>query len=928
MGNYEQLKAAVSNVIKTNGTQAITGQVLQNTLLTMINSLGSNYQFVGIAATNTNPGTPDQNVFYIAGEGTYTNFANISVNMGELAVLKWNGAWSKQTVKVGLPPNELNISTLYPTNGEGGTNKYTLAGAIAQVPAEYRAIQGLKVSFVNESGDTESWEYNGGSWAVGSFAEGGARKFSELDLNLKSSIIDSPLVGNLINPDKIVKGYYVTGKGSLAESSSFGYVYIPMLGKTITTNIANGAYLAACDKYGNITHVNQNPMNGESAEKSIEYQAGDEYAIISIFLKDLGISAAAEYGNNTPYYTEYGYYPNFKGKELEPLLPYADKLFFAKKDVEIKAYNDNISFTPPFSTVIGEEFEISAEGTAEWSNMMFQFLDAEGAVVQKSEKYIKGEKRVIVSTSEIVGLILYVAATTEGRIEVTITKKGELSKLKEEVANPTINGTSIIDGTITSNKLSSEFVSPGKNLYNPNDADVLIDKIISNDKGNISTLVDYNVTGFIEFTEDMGNLVASNDGVPISGGALSALYDSNKSLIKTIQNSVSKGVFTWEDRVKFLRVSAKREKLQIEVGTSPTSYEEYKFQLNDNLIPKEKEIEILSSSLGNEAINTTAVSLSDSETLSISDFPRYIEKGNVISLSAEVSTFDQIVIGKGYKQFMGGYFVIDNTNVSYKKYSTTEENVETVAHGVTIEDVIKVSIYSDANLRGHLILQSKNHTFTHIFNDFGYMVSGDTFVKSIGSTLNNLKLNAGNSDFRFPVWAFGDSYFGINDVRWPGIMKSFGYFNLMLNGLAGQVSTGAYTDLLKCFKFGTPKYLLWCLGMNDNEDNFIRYFDIVKGFCEDKGIIFIGATIPTVPTRNREVISQHVRDSGARYIDFYKAVGTNSDGIWYDGYLDSDGVHPTNLGAKALAMQVLIDFPELMQYGITTELLQNSFLRA
>lgn len=37
MGNYEQLKSAVSNVIKTNGTQSITGQILQNTLLTMIN---------------------------------------------------------------------------------------------------------------------------------------------------------------------------------------------------------------------------------------------------------------------------------------------------------------------------------------------------------------------------------------------------------------------------------------------------------------------------------------------------------------------------------------------------------------------------------------------------------------------------------------------------------------------------------------------------------------------------------------------------------------------------------------------------------------------------------------------------------------------------------------------------------------------------
>lgn len=185
MGNYEQLKQAVSKVIKTNGTQAITGQILQNTLLTMINSLGGNFQFVGIATTATNPGTPDQNVFYLAGGGTYTNFANISVNMGELAVLKWNGAWSKQTVKVGFPPNELNISTLYPTNGEGGTNKYTLAGAIAQVPAKYR-VQGVKVTFTNENEDTESWEYKGGSWAIANFVEIGANKFLKLDItNIK-----------------------------------------------------------------------------------------------------------------------------------------------------------------------------------------------------------------------------------------------------------------------------------------------------------------------------------------------------------------------------------------------------------------------------------------------------------------------------------------------------------------------------------------------------------------------------------------------------------------------------------------------------------------------------------------------------------------------------------------------------------------------
>lgn len=214
MGNYEQLKQAVSNVIKTNGTQAITGQVLQNTLLTMINSLGGNYQFVGIAATNTNPGTPDQNVFYIAGEGTYTNFANISVNMGELAVLKWNGAWSKQTVKVGLPPNELNISTLYPANGEGGTNKYTLAGAIAQVPLEYRTNVGLKITFINnDTTKPETWVYNGGTfttstnWTQGS-GSGGNKILdwnTDVETTRKQVVLQERKAGmqiSYLNPDK------------------------------------------------------------------------------------------------------------------------------------------------------------------------------------------------------------------------------------------------------------------------------------------------------------------------------------------------------------------------------------------------------------------------------------------------------------------------------------------------------------------------------------------------------------------------------------------------------------------------------------------------------------------------------------------------------------------------------------------------------
>lgn len=93
MANYATLKAAIQNVVKTNGNNEITGALLQQSLLTMINSLGADYQFVGVAQPLTNPGTPDQNVFYLAGPGVYPNFGNVKVNTGEIRAFKWNGAW-------------------------------------------------------------------------------------------------------------------------------------------------------------------------------------------------------------------------------------------------------------------------------------------------------------------------------------------------------------------------------------------------------------------------------------------------------------------------------------------------------------------------------------------------------------------------------------------------------------------------------------------------------------------------------------------------------------------------------------------------------------------------------------------------------------------------------------------------------------------
>lgn len=96
MGNYEQLKQAVSDIIKTNGNQEITGAILQSALLSIISIVGGNSTFAGIAVPETNPGTPDQNVFYIASQpGNYSNFGSIKLVDQVLILTNKNGYWVK-----------------------------------------------------------------------------------------------------------------------------------------------------------------------------------------------------------------------------------------------------------------------------------------------------------------------------------------------------------------------------------------------------------------------------------------------------------------------------------------------------------------------------------------------------------------------------------------------------------------------------------------------------------------------------------------------------------------------------------------------------------------------------------------------------------------------------------------------------------------
>lgn len=160
MAQNNTLKEAIRSAIKENGNNEITGALLQQVLLSMVNSLGVGYMYMGMATPATNPGTPDQNVFYFATEaGTYSNFGGIVLSGQEFATLYWDGEWHLDIVPIAGPF----------TFGAGAYSA-KLAGSGAEARGSYSIAIGNGTIAGGNSSLAEGQETK--SWGIGSHSEG------------------------------------------------------------------------------------------------------------------------------------------------------------------------------------------------------------------------------------------------------------------------------------------------------------------------------------------------------------------------------------------------------------------------------------------------------------------------------------------------------------------------------------------------------------------------------------------------------------------------------------------------------------------------------------------------------------------------------------------------------------------------------------
>lgn len=144
MANYANLIAAIKAVVKQNGTNDITGQAMQDVLVTMTNTIGRFAAFAGTAMPSTNPNNPDQTVYYLTSiPGTYANFGGITVPPDRLVALhNIEGAWKMLVLATFGNGSVVPIDPALDPDSVNPVENRVITGAINGLDSRVTALEG------------------------------------------------------------------------------------------------------------------------------------------------------------------------------------------------------------------------------------------------------------------------------------------------------------------------------------------------------------------------------------------------------------------------------------------------------------------------------------------------------------------------------------------------------------------------------------------------------------------------------------------------------------------------------------------------------------------------------------------------------------------------------------------------------------------
>jgi hypothetical protein len=439
----------------------------------------------------------------------------------------------------------------------------------------------------------------------------------------------------------------------------------------------------------------------------------------------------------------------------------------------------------------------------------------------------------------------------------------------------------------------------------------------------------YDATDYIPIEAGEHYYIVADSGTTIASSSGYAFYNASKVYIsgETYYNDPLPCELTAPSNAAFIRVTVLNgcaDEFCLGVGTVPNYVQygavSYKdavdtlFEDNNNFQSVSDKVSSVMSGAG--FFGSAASITNDSQTFN--DYPHYVQNDQTITLHYQFTgTHPTVKFGKGASSSYGAYAVLDDTNISlyYRTLDNTETLIETVAHGLTLSEFVYLTLRFEGLTSVHASIMTITDSYSHSFTRIDNVPCHELFVSSTG-TIRNVKVSGKIENTKCGLWVFGDSYLGFPNDRVMGQLKNLGYYKgFLLDRLSGLGTVDGLADLQRLAQMGTPSIIVWYLGMNGSESNYLTTIAEVIRYCDDNDITLILNRVPTTPSRDKEFITTFINNHDYRYIDSYAAVGTDNTGAWTSGMLSGDDVHPTALGAKALANRFLLDVPELAGCG-------------
>ena len=890
MANYATLKSAIQEVITTNGNREITGAIMQQSLLAMINSLGADYQFVGVATPSTNPGTPDQNVAYIAGSGTYPNFGNNTINPGYAGIFKYDGSWSLESFAVGKDYDSA-IAALQ-------NNKVTIkVGKNLFNPNATDITQNAYIS-------SDGREISDSSKNISGYIPVTAQTAYHL-----SATGDTSVGVNY-------RAFYDSSKNLLSTQ----YQSDDAAGRSFTTP-ANCAYVR-------FTYVKtREDIMLEAGSERTEYLAYNE---IGGYITDL-VNKVFELNEEKV--------DKKVGRNL--FNPNAPGVLTGKYISSTGSIQTNASYNVSDYIPVAAEttYHLSADGDSVVGANYRAFYDSNKTLLSvqyQNADQLVGKTFTTPASCAFVRFS-YLASKTNVMLEIGVARSQYFAY--NEIGGYLVDTIKIIEA-LQANKVD---VKLGVNLW---DGKIAQAGKYLDSSGTIKSNSTHSITEYIAVLAETDYCLSAkgNVGATSSSSMYLCYYDGNKNFLSS--RSTNNKTFTTPATCAFIRFTIRndRQEIMLEYGSTRSAYQPYTPIGGYFAVLQEKQVDYtnLNDAL-RELIGASVTrfdSLRGSGTLAAGESLTLLQnfvKKNILLVAHIEGAIENVKIGVGGTALTGynGYYVeLTATNVSVKRMDTGGTHA-TAAHGLTLTG--HTTVYVDTrildptsvaadNTIGVNVTVCDNLGNTFVLNSDNYWGYGTPFITN-GNSSDSLDVSLAffPKDEIKDIWVFGDSYceFTYLQKRLTYWLFLNGYTNFMLCAKGGMAQSDQLPVFQNLLGLGyKPAFAVWLLGMNDPSDTVSGGTATINGtaktdldsfiaLCQSYDIVPILATIPTVPTRQHTGLSNYVKSLGLRYIDVAGAVGSDIDGNWYTGLLSEDGVHPTTAGSKVIFEQILIDFPEI-----------------